>query len=244
MLSLPKRMAPTLEPPPSTAASSISTPHAGSPSTSIDTILKNRHTLILSIALPKTKNAKKIAPFHLKPSTNHIGLSTDSKLSLSKNPSKSNNRDTRCDITLAQVDHSNSVLLSLSNEEIINEVHDAIRESNTVYEATFVDYDGEDRHYIPYIRGVGRHRSGDIRLSCRNEEDRDLLIKHTSKWIAKLSTSLKLSLATFPVVAHGFPTSFDPSHDSPETANFLYWNEDIIPHPTMEKLAPWSGFLM
>ncbi|KIJ38711.1 hypothetical protein M422DRAFT_258581, partial [Sphaerobolus stellatus SS14] len=122
------------------------------------------------------------------------------------------------------------VLLSLSNEELIDEVHDAIRESNTVYEATFVDYDGEERHHIPYIRGVGRHRSGDIRLSCRNEEDRDLLIKHASRWIAKLSTSLKLSLATFPVMVHEFPTSFDPSRDSPETANFLYWNEDIIPH--------------
>ncbi|KIJ57371.1 hypothetical protein M422DRAFT_108922, partial [Sphaerobolus stellatus SS14] len=82
------------------------------------------------------------------------------------------------------------------------------------------------------IRGVGRHRSGDIRLSCRNEEDRDFLIKHASKWITKLSTSLKLSISTFPVVVHGFPTSFDPSRDSSETVNFLYWNEDIISHPS------------
>ncbi|KIJ28776.1 hypothetical protein M422DRAFT_269901 [Sphaerobolus stellatus SS14] len=58
MLSLPKRMAPMLEPPPSTAASSILTPHAGIPSTSIDSILKNLHTLILSITFPKMKNAK------------------------------------------------------------------------------------------------------------------------------------------------------------------------------------------
>ncbi|KIJ24613.1 hypothetical protein M422DRAFT_113874, partial [Sphaerobolus stellatus SS14] len=39
-------------------------------------------------------------------------------------------------------------------------------------------------------------------------------------------------LATFPVMVHEFPTSFDPSGDSPETANFLYWNEDIIPYPS------------
>ncbi|KIJ50608.1 hypothetical protein M422DRAFT_245237 [Sphaerobolus stellatus SS14] len=51
-------MAPTLEPPPSTAASSISTSHAASMTLSISSILKNLQTLIFNIALPKTKTAK------------------------------------------------------------------------------------------------------------------------------------------------------------------------------------------
>ncbi|KIJ23224.1 hypothetical protein M422DRAFT_39718 [Sphaerobolus stellatus SS14] len=71
----------------------------------------------------------------------------------------------------------------------------------------------------------------DIRISCNSEKDRDYLIKLTSQWIPVLSPSLKLSIQTFPVVAYGFPTSFDPSCDSQDITSLLDWNINIIPHP-------------
>ncbi|KIJ39527.1 hypothetical protein M422DRAFT_174996 [Sphaerobolus stellatus SS14] len=84
----------------------------------------------------------------------------------------------------------------------------------------------------PNIRAAGRHRSGDIWLQCATEEDRDFLIKNAPTWLPEFSPGLRLSIPTYPVVIHGFPTEFDPSRDSDDISNLLKCNEDIISHPS------------
>ena len=160
-------MAPTLEPPPPKAASSNSTPNATLPTTSVEVLLKDLHSLILNISFPKTKGAKTCSvpvetiekarnlitsacdkykhernmpqlstiQEQLNAISTHIGLSqetTPSGQAKTINPHPRDPRDTRCDITLSQVDRSSPVLLERSNEDIIQDVHTTLEESNTL----------------------------------------------------------------------------------------------------------------
>ena len=97
--------------------------------------------------------------------------------------------------------------------------------------AIMPDTDPDDPDVGPSIRAAGRHQSGDIWLQCATEEDRDFLIRNAPTWIPTFLPGLKLSVPTYPVVVHGFPTVFDPSCDSDDISYLLQCNSDLILHP-------------
>jgi hypothetical protein len=50
------------------------------------------------------------------------------------------------------------------------------------------------------------------------------------QWLPSLSDQLSLVPRTYPVLVHGFPTSFDSSRDSDDVVHLLNDNDHLIPH--------------
>ena len=136
-------------------------------------------------------------------------------------------------VTLLQVDCHNPALHGHSNTDLAGDTIATCLNSGCVVK-TILDPDDpdEDQRVGPNIQAAGRHHSGNIWLQCATEADRDFLIQNTSKWIPTFSPRLKLSIPTYPVIIHGFPTEFDPSRDSEDISNLLDCNSDLILHPS------------
>ena len=57
----------------------------------------------------------------------------------------------------------------------------------------------------PYIRAVGRHRSGDIWVATATEAGRDVLVETIDRWLLILSKRLWYAHKTYPILIQGFP---------------------------------------
>ena len=78
------------------------------------------------------------------------------------------------------------------------------------------------------IRGVGRHRSGDIWVALDSEAGHRVLVESIGEWLPKLSEGLVYSRKAYPILVHGVPTPFDTSHGSKDVCDLLEYNTDII----------------
>ncbi|KIJ33391.1 hypothetical protein M422DRAFT_264655 [Sphaerobolus stellatus SS14] len=163
--------------------------------------------------------------------SNHISLSSKDAPFTTPTPPKPIHRDTRLHVMLLQVDCQNPVLRHYSNADLAWDISAACLNMGCVVRTIPDPTDPDEVQDIgPNIRAAGRHWSGDIWLQYATEEDRDFLIKNAPTWLPEFSPGLRLSIPTYPVVIHGFPTEFDPSRDSDDISNLLKCNEDIISH--------------
>lgn len=65
------------------------------------------------------------------------------------------------------------------------------------------------------VRGVVRHRSGDLRILAKSVIDKDALTDpdNVTRWIAELTDGLTFRQKTYPIIIHGMPTEeFDPEN--------------------------------
>ena len=83
------------------------------------------------------------------------------------------------DFTLVQKAHDKPVLMDLTNENLINNIYEAINKADCWHEllSNTPDSDGNTVHDFtePRIRAVRRHRSGDIRVIAASEAECDTL---------------------------------------------------------------------
>ena len=101
---------------------------------------------------------------------------------------------------------------------------------------------GGEEWLTPYIRAVGRHRSGDVWIATATEVGHNVLVERMDEWLPKLSNGLRYSQPTYPVLIHGVPTSFDASRDSEDVNEQLIGdNIDTIMHPVALRSTKFLG---
>ena len=122
------------------------------------------------------------------------------------------------DFTLVQKACDQPVLTDLTNENLIDNIYEALNEADCWHELqpNTPDSDGNIVYDTtePRIRAVGCHPSGDIRVVAASEAEHDTLTSSINKWLPKLSDGLTFIHKTYPVLIHGIPTSFDTSRNS------------------------------
>ncbi len=94
-------------------------------------------------------------------------------------------------------------------------------------------------HLSPYIRAVGRHRSGDIWIASDSTAGHDMLVATVDNWLPMLSGQLTYIQKTYPVIVHGVPTSCKNGEDI--AALLTSKNADIITNPVALKHTTFLG---
>ena len=108
------------------------------------------------------------------------------------------------DFTLAQKARDQPVLTDLTNENLIDNIYEALNEADCWHECqpNMPDSDGKIVYDAtePCIWAVGCHRSGDIQVIAASEVEHDTLTSSIHKWLPKLSDGLTFIHKTYSVL--------------------------------------------
>ncbi|KAF8522986.1 hypothetical protein JB92DRAFT_3110297 [Gautieria morchelliformis] len=124
------------------------------------------------------------------------------------------------------------VFASLSDSDLKDRINKALSDAGcwwgTHWSSPDPDRNVRDEDCMVRIRAVGHHRSGDIWISTCSEDEQNDLIETSHQWLPKLSINLSIAPRLYPIIVHGFPTSFDQSRDNNNITTLLDQNEHII----------------
>ena len=125
--------------------------------------------------------------------------------------------DTKFDITLAQKDCSAPVLTDLTGGQLANKVWEALDAADWKYDTrpspSLAATSDDGSNFDMRIRAAGFHHSGDIWFSTYSEDEYWSLLLGAPSWLPYLSHQ-QVVPNTYPIIIHGIPVSFDPSHDN------------------------------
>ncbi len=206
-------------------------------------INRQLETITAHLALPSTSPPNKKCSYAAALAMGTHGPAPANSLSPRLPPHPRPRPATHFDITLNQKSPSNPVFADTPYYDLITKILEALRDADCWMEGRLClpDSEGDEKvkYVSPYIRAVGRHRSGDIWVATHTEAGRDMLMATVDRWLPKLSGQLYYTCKTYPVLVHGVPTSLDPpkgGEDGEDIATLLINdNADIITHPAVLK---------
>ena len=140
------------------------------------------------------------------------------------------------DLTLAQANCACPALAELSNNDLAEKINGALMDTGCFFETKPCtpchDRINSLECITPHIHTVGRHCSGDIWLAAYSKAEHDFLVGTAHHWVPQLSDWLSIAQKAYPILVHGMPTDFDPSHNGDDIHHFIAQNDHLITHPS------------